>query len=444
MTLELQVDRLVQGGDGLAELDGKKVFVRYAAPQERVRARIVVNKRDYAIAEIEEILEPSPLRVSAPCSLYGRCGGCQLQHITYQGQLVVKKLSVNEALQRIGKVFVPVRHVTREAEPWRYRNKTQYPVGRCGDGLTVGFYQRGSHELLDVPQCRLHPEEFDRLREAVRAILKTGGEQGYDEATHEGNIRHLVFRQSSGDAHLLVVVVTRTPDLSSRAVQLIAEEPNVVGVVQSVVPNRTNRIMGALNRVLAGRGHLYQTVLDKTFRVSASSFFQVNATQAEELCRKVLKHVAPTGDETVIDLYSGVGMISLVIAPFVQQVTGIEVDQTAVEDALANAQSQAARNVDFICGDADQALGRLAYADVVILDPPRKGCPSQTLSRIAGLRPRRIVYVSCNPATLARDLAALEQLGYATHEVEPVDMFPQTSHVEVIARLGPLGSSSEA
>jgi len=443
MVVELLIDKLVQGGDGLATHDGMKVFVPFSAPQERVRARIVTQKRDYAVAEIDEILDPSPLRISAPCPHYGACGGCQLQHVNYQGQLVVKKLYVNETLQRVGQVFVPVRTVTAEAKPWHYRNKTQYPVGSTGDGMTIGFFRRGTHDLLDVPACLLHPEEFDRLREAIRAGLATVGETAYDEARHDGNVRHLVLRQGTTDGGLLAIVVTRTPHFDLRAAELIAEQPGVTGVLHSVVPARTNRILGSQTTVLAGSGHLDQSVLGKTFRVSAPSFFQVNIKQAEELCRKILKHVAPRGDELVLDLYSGVGMISLVVAPFVQQVTAIEADATAVEDARANSQAQAVRNVQFICGDVNREICRVASVDVVILDPPRKGCPAETLRRIVGLRPKRIVYVSCNPATLARDLAALEQSGYTTHEIEPVDMFPQTFHVEVIARLGPLGSTDE-
>jgi 23S rRNA (uracil1939-C5)-methyltransferase len=441
MVVELLIDKLVQGGDGLATLDGMKVFVPFSAPQERVRARIVTRKRDYAVAEIEEVLEPSPLRIAAPCPYFGMCGGCQLQHINYQGQLVVKKLYVNEALQRIGQVFVPVRNVTTEAEPWHYRNKTQYPVGSTGNGMAIGFFKRGTHDLLDVPTCLLHPAEFDRLREAIRAILVAAGETGYDEAKHEGNVRHIVLRQGTRDGGLLAIVVTRTPEFDRRAAELIAEQPGLTGVVHSVVPARTNRIMGQQTTVLAGSGHLNQSVLGKTFQVSAPSFFQVNVQQAEELCRKILKHIAPKGDELVVDLYSGVGMISLLVAPFVQQVTAIEADATAVEDAKANAQAQAVRNVEFVCGDVSREISRVASTDVIILDPPRKGCPADTLRRIAALKPKRIVYVSCNPSTLARDLATLEQSGYATHEIEPVDMFPQTFHVEVIARLGPLGST---
>jgi len=441
MVVELLIDKLVQGGDGLATHEGMKVFVPFSAPQERVRARIVTQKRDYAVAEIEEIMEPSPLRVSAPCPHFGVCGGCQLQHISYQGQLVVKKLYVNESLQRIGQIFVPVRNVTVEAEPWHYRNKTQYPVGKTGDGMAIGFYRRGTHDLLDVPACLLHPEVFDRLRETMREALAAAGETAYDETKHDGNVRHIVLRQGTGDGGMLAIVTSRNAELNPRLAELIADQPGVVGVAQSVVPARTNRIVGSQTRVLAGRGYLHQSVLGKTFRVSAPSFFQVNIEQAAELCRKILKHVAPQGDETVLDLYCGVGMISLAVAPFIQSVIAVEADATAVEDAMVNAQDQDVRNAEFVCGDVAQSIGRVASADVVILDPPRKGCPAETLRRIAALKPKRIIYVSCNPATLARDLATLEQCGYTTYEIEPVDMFPQTFHVEVIARLGPLGSA---
>jgi 23S rRNA (uracil1939-C5)-methyltransferase len=277
----------------------------------------------------------------------------------------------------------------------------------------------------------------------MRAIFAAAGETGYDEAKHEGNIRHIVLRQGTRDGGLLAIVVTRTPEFDPRAAELIAEQPGVIGVAHSVVPARSNRIMGSQTRVMVGRGCVQQSVLGKTFQVSAPSFFQVNVEQAEELCRKILKHVAPKGDELVVDLYCGVGMISLIVAPFVQQVTAIESDPTAVEDAMVNAQAQAAHNVEFVCSDVSRAISRVASIDVVILDPPRKGCPAETLRQIAALRPKRIIYVSCNPATLARDLATLEQLGYTTFEIEPVDMFPQTFHVEVIARLGPLGSADE-
>ena len=434
MVIELFVDKLVQGGDGLAQMDGLKVFVRYAAPQELVRARIVTRKRDYAVAEIDEVLEPSPLRVPPKCPYYGECGGCQLQHISDEGQLVVKKLLVNETLQRIGKLFVPVRNVTSQPKPWRYRNKTQYPVG-AANGLSIGFFRRDSHDLLDIKECLLHPVEFDTLRAiALEAMIATG-ETGYIESSHAGNIKHLVLRQSSPGGAVLALVVTRTPALDRQFVETLAGHPGVAGVVQNINSAPTNRILSGRSLIVNGRGAIAQMVLGRSFRISAASFFQVNTAQAEELCNKVIKHVAPQGNETVVDLYSGVGMLSLAVAPYVGRVTGIEIGPEAVDDAIFNAHAHGVRNAEFICDDVDRAISSIEDADVVILDPPRKGCSPETLRRVVGLKPRRIVYVSCNPATLARDLAALDQLGYATHEVEPVDMFPQTFHVEMVARL---------
>lgn len=432
--VELFVDRIVAGGSGLAELDGLKVFVPFAAPQERVRCRLTVRKKDYAVARIEEILEPSPVRVEPRCPFFGECGGCQLQHLSYEGQLVVKKLIVNDALQRLGRIFVPVGNISSPSAPWHYRNKTQYPVGYVR-GLRIGFFRRESHDLLDIPACLLHPEEFDRLRETALEAMVAAGETAYDERNHKGNIRHFIFRTSGTETQ--VIVVTRTDSLKPLLIERLAGRPGVSNVVQSVNRGRTNRILG--DKVLAhvGKPELVYRILDKRFRVSAQSFFQVNTSQAEELCRKVLRYVAPEGGETVLDLYSGVGMISLIVAGFVARVIGVELDEAAVEDARFNAELNACTNARFIAADAENALAGIDRADVVLLDPPRRGCAPEVLRRVAGHRPRRVIYVSCNPATLARDLRLFEELGYHTREVEPLDMFPQTFHVETVARLEP-------
>lgn len=439
MVVELAIDRIVAGGTGLAVLDGLKVFVPYAAPWERVRARLVSRKKDYAVARIEAVIEPSPVRVEPACPIFGSCGGCQLQHISYEGQLVVKKLIVNDSLQRLGRVFVPVHNMPAELPPWRYRNKTQYPVRACasnpGPGVRIGFFRSGTHDLLDVPSCLLHPESFDRLRSAVLGCFADSGETPYDEARHDGNVRHLIIRAGAREPGLLVILVTRTNSVSPNLVEHLAREPGVTGVVQSVNPDKTNRILGSGLRLLAGQAHVSQTVLDKEFLVSAPSFFQVNAGQAERLCRKVLKLAAPEGHERVLDLFCGVGMISLALAGFTSQVTGIELAPEAVADAVRSAQVNGVENVRFLAADVDEILPSIGRADIVVLDPPRRGCTPGTLKEVGAIGPRRIIYVSCNPPTLARDLRLLEELGYRTTDVELVDMFPQTHHVEVVARL---------
>ncbi|MGQ9707638.1 MAG: 23S rRNA (uracil(1939)-C(5))-methyltransferase RlmD [bacterium] len=432
-TVELNIERLVPGGAGLAILNGLKVFVPFAAPEERVRAKIILRKADYAVARIEEIVDPSPLRRKPICPYYGRCGGCQLQHISYTGQLVIKKLLVNDALQRIGRIFLPVANINFQSAEWHYRNKTQYPV-RGGKQLQIGFYEKGSHHLIDIPNCLLHPEEFDRLRQYFFDTIIQHGERGYDELRHQGNIRHIILRQGQNNT-FLIIVVTRTRDLNPVLVKAWADLPPVNGIVQNINPEPTNRILGGQTLALCGKEFIAQEVLGKRFRISARSFFQVNIVQAEELARRVLKAVMPTGVEVVVDLYSGVGMLSLLIADKVKKVTGIEIDPDAITDARYNAEIQGAKNVQFIQGDVDKMIARIDAADVIILDPPRKGCNPQTLSQIVHLQPRMIVYVSCNPATLARDLAILEKLDYTSQQIEPLDMFPQTAHIEVVARL---------
>lgn len=432
MVTELYIERLVAGGNGLAMLDGMKVFVPHTAPQERIRARITLRKRDYATAVVEEIIEPSPLRVNPPCPYYADlCGGCQLQHIGYTGQLIVKKLIVNDALQHLGRVFLPVSNMS-ESEAWHYRNKTQYPVACRDREARIGFFRRGTHQVTDITTCLLHPPEFDNLRRVTAEAIRRW-ELAYDERHHEGNVRHLILRQ--GDDGILALLVTREGRVDGRLVDAITGQRCVTGIVQSINPLRTNRILGNEFKLLHGRNWLPITVLKQRFRVSAGSFFQVNRARAEEVCRKVLRFAAPVGTETVLDLYSGVGMLSVTIARFCRQVIGVEIDPQSVDDARFNAELAGVRNIEFRCAAVEQIVDELPAADIVILDPPRKGVAPSALMAIVRLRPNRIVYVSCNPATLARDLALLEAHNYSTTDVHPVDMFPQTAHVEVVARL---------
>lgn len=438
MVVELVVDRVVAGGTGLAQLDGLKVFVPFSAPQERVRARLTVRKKDYAVAELVEVLEPSPIRTAPRCPLYGTCGGCQLQHISYDGQLVVKKLIVNDGLQRLGRIYTPVRNITGESRPWRYRNKTQYPVAGT-PRPSIGFFRRQTHDLVDTPECLLHPRPFDAVRSLMLDLMLRTGETAYNEGGHSGNIRHLILHAPDAEAArgIVATVVTRTRHLAHRVVEGLAAHPSIAGVVHNVNPQQSNRTMGARSHSLSGTAYVLFKVLGKSFRCSPGSFFQVNTLQAEALCRKVLKHAAPEGAEAVLDLYSGVGMISLVLADFVRSVTGVEQYGPAVQDAKFNATANNTRNAGFVQADVDAAADSLGDFDIVVLDPPRKGCRAETLKAVAARKPRRIIYVSCNPATLARDLRVLSELGFQTDVIEPVDMFPQTAHVEVVARIEP-------
>jgi len=433
-SVELFVDRIVGGGIGIAELNGWKVFVPYAAPQERIAAQLIVKKKDYGVARIKEILEPSPFRIPALCPYYGKCGGCQLQHINYEGQLVIKKLLVNDALQRIGKIFVPVANINFISSPWRYRNKTQYPVAGSRKKMVIGFYKKQSHQVIDIPDCLLQPEEFNQLRNKIKDVLQETGEVPYDEIRHYGNIRHLVLRKGT-NGELLLVIVTRTKQLNPKTVSKLIDFPALAGIVQNINSLLTNRVLGSENIVHWGRQYITIKILQKEFRVSAGSFFQVNVPQTEELVSKVIKAINPQGDEVVLDLFCGVGMISLLLAEQVRKVIGIEIAPEAVADARFNARNLRINNAEFVLGDVAVLIKNIESADVVIVDPPRKGCSPDTIQRIVELSPRTVIYVSCNPATLARDLAFLENLGYSCVSVEPLDMFPQTAHVESIAKI---------
>lgn len=432
--VELFVDHIVAGGTGLADLNGWKVFIPYAAPQEKVVAQIIIRKRDYGIARIKEILEPSPFRVSAPCPYYEKCGGCQLQHIIYEEQLVIKKLLVNDALQRIGKIFVPVANINSKSTPWRYRNKTQYPVSGSTKEIRIGFYRRQSHRVIDIPDCLLHPEEFNLLRKKTYDALVKFGETPYNEIKQSGNIRHLVMRQGT-NGEILLIAVTRTKDINPQVISYLTDFPSLSGIIQNINSLPTNKILGNDSIVLWGKEYITIKILEKEFRVSASSFFQVNAPQAEELCFRVIQAINPQGDEVVLDLFCGVGLISLLLAERVRKVIGIEIAQNAVVDARFNARNLGITNAEFIQGDVDSIIKKIEHADVIVLDPPRKGCSASTIARIVDLSPRTLIYISCNPATLARDLALLENSGYSCISVEPLDMFPQTAHVEVVAKV---------
>jgi 23S rRNA (uracil1939-C5)-methyltransferase len=427
MVVELTVDRIVAGGDGLAQWDGLKVFVRGAAAGERVSARVLERKRDYAVARTEMVLDASPVRRSPPCRYFGDCGGCQLQHITYDAQLEAKRALVDESLRRLGRLEIAAGSVAAAPAEWRYRNKTQYPVNQYG----IGFYRRASHHVVDTKQCLLHPETFDRARNAFVAAFDAGLERPYSELHRDGNIRHLVLRTGHPAGAVHATVVTRTERLNPGLVESVMHSGTVQAVLHSVNQGPGNRIIGSAPRAIAGDPRLTMAAAGSVFEVSPGSFFQVNAPQAERLVDTVLRLAEPQAGETALDLYCGVGLTSLALARHCARVVGVELDPGAVADARANAAAHGIDNAEFICADAEDSTN-FGRAELVVLDPPRKGCSQETLAGLAALGPRRMVYVSCNPATLARDLAALRGLGYEAQALELIDMFPQTAHVESV------------
>jgi 23S rRNA (uracil1939-C5)-methyltransferase len=435
MLIELTIDKIVYGGDGIGQYNGIKVFVPYSAPQDHLFVSIREKKKNYYIGQIKDILEPSPLRTEPPCEYYFSCGGCNLQHLKYDAQLVIKKLLTNETLQRVGKIFLPASNPLKSSSEWHYRNKTQYP---CAPPDKIGFFQRKTHQVIDIKKCLLHPEQFDQIRSFLKTAISNSKETVYDEIKHQGNLRHIIIKNGFNTGEYLLILVTKENKFESDVYQDLSKNfSNIVGVVQSINSEKTNRILGDEFQSLYGQDFYHEKVLNKKFKVSAESFFQVNTAQTETLAREVLKFLAPQGTEHVLDLFSGVGTFSIILSDFVAKVTGVEISKTAVLDAKENLKLNVAKNVEFFCETAEQGVKKLNRIDSVILDPPRKGCSNELIHAIVALKPQRIVYISCNPATLARDLAILDRSGYEATEIELVDLFPQTFHIEAVAKILP-------
>lgn len=440
------VSGLGSGGEGVGKVDGFTVFVDGALPGDEIEAMITEVKRNYAVGALRRVIVAAPERISARCPAFPDCGGCQLQHLDYGAQLRWKRQQVVDALTRIGHLGeVPVHPCLGPDEPWFYRNKAQFPVGPAqgggtgGASLVAGMYARGSHRIIDIDECLIqHPLNNAIIRAAKRLAVKYGIAP-YDEATHSGCLRHILARVGSASGEAMAVFVTNGPsfpDGRKLAADLMREVPAVVSVHQNINPRRTNVILGEETRLLAGRETITDRIGRFEFAISPRSFFQVNPEQTETLYRKAVAYAELTGRETVIDAYCGIGTISLFLAERARWVHGIEVVPEAIADARANAARNGVANVEFHLGETEGVLPRLrergARADVIVVDPPRKGCEPAVLDAFAAMRPRRIVYVSCNPATLARDLARLAELGYRTIEAQPVDMFPMTAHVETV------------
>ncbi len=441
--LELEIKGLTHDADGVGPAGGLAVFVPRALPGEVVRVRVTEVRKNHARARLLEVTRPSPRRLEPPCPVYAECGGCQLQHLNARGQLEYKTGLVTDALRRLGGLDgVVVRPAIGMEDPWRYRNKAQFPVaaGPGGRGLVGGIYARGTHRLVPVNECLIqHPLNNTMLQVA----LELAGRHRiapYDEDGHTGVLRHVLARATRATGEAMAVFVTRTRDLPAArdlARELMARVPQVVCVAHNTNPRRTNVILGERTRLVLGRPYVEEVLGGLRFRISPTSFFQVNPAQTEVLYSRAVDYAALGGGETVVELYSGIGAISLFLARRAARVTGVEVVPEAVRDAVANARLNGVANVSFIEGPAERVLPELAAggvrAEVVVLDPPRRGCEPRVLEAVGRLRPDRVVYVSCNPATLARDLARLAGLGYRVREVQPVDMFPQTAHVEAVA-----------
>ncbi|CAH1059331.1 23S rRNA (uracil(1939)-C(5))-methyltransferase RlmD [Paenibacillus pseudetheri] len=453
----LDIIGMTHEGEGVGRVEGFTLFVQGALPGEKVRAKVLKTKKQYGYAKLLNIVEASSARIAAPCEIYDKCGGCQLQHMDYTAQLAWKRQLVVDNLERIGKLRVSggggdagtdqtdgilVRPTLGMDEPWRYRNKAQVPIGVTEGGLVGGFYARGSHRIIDMETCLIQHEDNDDVVRKVKEIGRKRGITAYDEESGKGLLRHVVVKKAFRTGEMMVVLVTngeRIPHLDEWITEIRREIPAVTSICQNVNTKRTNVIFGDTTHTLWGNDVIYDYIGDVKFAISARSFYQVNPAQTEVLYGKTVEYAGLTGNETVIDAYCGIGTISLFLAQHAKQVYGVEIVREAIEDARANATLNSMDNVVFEVGASEDVIPNWKEqgitADVIVVDPPRKGCDPRLLETILAMKPERVVYVSCNPSTLARDLRVLEDGGYATVEVTPVDMFPHTVHVESVALL---------
>ncbi|MBM7665614.1 23S rRNA (uracil1939-C5)-methyltransferase [Solibacillus kalamii] len=437
------IEDLTHDGNGVAKIDGYPLFIQGALPGETAEIHVMKTLKNYGFAKVMNILEKSPDRVEAPCVYFSQCGGCQLQHLSYEGQLKWKQNMVANVMKRLGKIDAPVHPVKGMEEPWHYRNKSQIPFAQNESGqMVAGFYKTKSHSIVDMERCLIQTGEADVVMADLKRELEILGVRPYDEKSHQGMLRHVVVRKGRATGEVMVVLVTKSkkfPQASAVIERIRALIPNVTSIVQNVNGEKTNVIFGNDTFTLWGKDTIEDTIGNVRFEISARSFYQVNPVQTEVLYKQALDYAQLTGNERVIDAYCGIGSISLFLAQKAGHVMGVEIVEQAIEDAKRNAALNGFTNTYFEAGPAEEVIPRWykegKEADVLVVDPPRKGCDEALLNTIIEQKPKRVVYVSCNPATLARDLRILEDGGYKTQEVQPVDMFPHTTHCEAVAWL---------
>ena len=440
--VEVTITDLSDSGDGVGRFGQRVVFVPDTVTGDRAQVRLVRVKPQYAHGKLQQILEPSPHRIRPGCFVADKCGGCQWQHIDYPYQLEAKRNQVVQALVRIGGFSQPpVDPLPTVSIPLGYRNKATYPMARSQTGqVQAGYYQKGSHQLINLNQCPIQDDRLNPLLAEVKLTIQERGWGIYDEEKHRGKIRHLGLRIGRRTGEMLLTLVSKEGNLTgleAQAEDWLEQFPGLVGVALNLNPDRTNAIFGAETRLVAGQPYLREEFAGCTFQIRPDTFFQVNTEQTEALLELILDALQLQGTEVLVDAYCGIGTLTLPLAKRVRQAIGLEVQPEAVEQAAMNAALNQLDNVTFQTGTVESLLPSLeAQPDIVLLDPPRKGCDRSVIETLRLMQPDRIIYVSCNPATLARDLKLLCQDDlYELTRVQPADFFPQTAHVECAAFL---------
>ncbi|WP_461205906.1 23S rRNA (uracil(1939)-C(5))-methyltransferase RlmD [Clostridium sp. DL1XJH146] len=448
---EYILDIIDQGyeGEGIAKVDRYPMFIKGAIEGEKVKVKCIKVNKNFAFGKLLEVIEASKKREEPVCPIYNKCGGCNLQHMNYEGQLEFKKNRVKDCLVKIGKIDEKalnegiLKDTIGMETPYRYRNKVQLPIRLNATGNTdIGFYLERSHDLINVEECFIQHEDADKIINITRLWINKYLIKPYNEQRHSGLLRHLVIRRGFKTGEIMIVLVTKMKKLPyvEEYISMINEElDNVVSVIHNINPNKGNKILGDDYKTLWGKDSIVDYIGQFKFNISAVAFFQVNPIQTEKLYNKAIEFAGLTGNEVVFDAYCGTGTITLFLAQKAKKVYGVEIIADAIEKAKINAEENSVDNCEFIVGKSEEIIPALLEEgikpDVIVVDPPRKGCDKELLVAIGESLPQKIVYVSCDPSTLARDVNMLHEYGYAVEEVQPVDMFSQSSHVETVVRL---------
>ena len=445
--LTLTIERLSNDGSGVAHSpDGEAVFIPGTAPGDEADIRIVKDCGRYAFGILDQLRVPSPDRVPVDCAVAGPCGGCSLRHLDYAAELRAKQENVTDAFRRIGGLDVPVLDALPSPEVDRYRNKVQFPVGRDKNGAPcIGFYAGRTHRIVPCPDCKLQPDTLNAIGNALCSFFAANGIQPYDEASGKGLVRHIFLRRGVHSGQIMICLVctrAKLPHSDALVEQLTAQFPDIATILVNVNAKNTNVILGSETHTLYGPGFIEDTLCGVPVRLGPLSFYQVNTLAAERLYGIAADYAQLQPTDLLLDLYCGMGTIGLSMADRCRELIGVEIVPEAIDSAKANAARMGgviAAKSRFFCADAGKAASQLAaeglHPDVIILDPPRKGCDEATLSAVAAMSPRRVVYVSCNPSTAARDAKWLEEHGYHAEKVQPVDLFPRTKHCECVIAL---------
>ncbi|MDS3979408.1 23S rRNA (uracil(1939)-C(5))-methyltransferase RlmD [Staphylococcus capitis] len=432
---------LTHEGHGVVKIDRYPVFVPNALIEEEIEYKLIKVKKNFAIGKLLEVKNKSKDRVEPPCVYYYKCGGCQLQHMTYQAQLNMKKEQVVNLFHRKGPFEdTPIQPTLGMEQPWRYRNKSQIPVGKDKDNKAImGFYRQRSHDIIVMDSCLIQDEQHQNIMNYVKHWFNELNMSIYDEKNKRGLMRHLVIRTGYHTDEIMVIFVTNGKKFKNANVlvqKLISEFPNITSIKQNINDTHSNVIMGPQSVTLYGKDKIVDELSEVTFNISDQSFYQINSAQTEKLYQKAIDYAQLTGEEIVLDTYCGIGTIGLYMAPQAKHVYGVEVVPSAIKDAQENATKNQLNNTTFECGKAEDVIlewkAQGIKPDVVMVDPPRKGCDETFIKTLLKLNPKRIVYISCNPSTQQRDAQLLSD-NYHLVEITPVDMFPQTTHIETVA-----------